>query len=48
MIAAIALLVAIPLGLLSATCLSEYAPPQVRRWLKPILELFRGYSPLML
>ncbi|NJN58993.1 MAG: phosphate ABC transporter permease subunit PstC [Leptolyngbyaceae cyanobacterium SL_5_9] len=42
MIAAIALLVAIPLGLLSAICLSEYAPPQVRRWLKPILEILAG------
>lgn len=38
----IAILVALPLGLLSAICLSEYAPPGVRRWLKPILEILAG------
>lgn len=39
---AIALLLAIPLGLLSAICLSEYAPRQLRAWLKPGLELLAG------
>lgn len=40
--ATIALLVAIPLGLMAAIYLSEYAPPGLRRWLKPALELLAG------
>ena len=39
---AIALLVAIPLGLSAAIYLSEYAPPRVRNVLKPILEVLAG------
>jgi phosphate transport system permease protein len=39
---AIALLVAIPLGLGSAIYLSEYARPRVRKTLKPALELLAG------
>jgi phosphate transport system permease protein len=38
----IALLVAVPLGLLSAIYLAEYAPPRVRRTVKPILETLAG------
>jgi len=38
----IAILVAVPLGLLSAVCLSEYAPAGLRRWLKPALEILAG------
>ncbi|TVQ45358.1 MAG: phosphate ABC transporter permease subunit PstC [Gloeocapsa sp. DLM2.Bin57] len=38
----IALLVAVPLGLLAAICLSEYAPRSWRRWLKPGLEILAG------
>ncbi|HBL14466.1 MAG TPA: phosphate ABC transporter permease subunit PstC [Cyanobacteria bacterium UBA11162] len=38
----IALLVALPLGLLAAICLSEYASTKVRRWLKPALEILAG------
>jgi len=38
----IALLVAVPLGILAAICLSEYAPRGVRAWLKPALELLAG------
>lgn len=38
----IALLVALPLGLLSAVYLSEYASPNVRRVLKPVVELLAG------
>ena len=38
----IALLVAIPLGLLAAIYLSEYAPPRVRKVIKPVLELLAG------
>jgi phosphate transport system permease protein len=38
----IAIAVALPLGLLSAICLSEYASASVRRWLKPAIELLAG------
>lgn len=38
----IALAVAVPLGLLSAVFLSAYAPPGLRRVLKPALELLAG------
>jgi phosphate transport system permease protein len=38
----IALAVAIPLGLLSAVYLSEYAPNRVRKVVKPVLELLAG------
>jgi phosphate transport system permease protein len=38
----IALVVAVPLGLLAAIYLSEFAAPLVRRWLKPALELLAG------
>jgi len=39
---AIAIAVALPLGLLAAICLSEYAPARMRRWLKPALEILAG------
>ena len=39
---AIALLVAVPLGLLSAIYLAEYATPRVRRLVKPVLEVLAG------
>ncbi|MGF1604474.1 MAG: phosphate ABC transporter permease subunit PstC [Thermosynechococcaceae cyanobacterium] len=42
MTSVIALLVALPIGLLSAVCLSEYASPKARRWLKPALEVLAG------
>lgn len=42
MISVISIMVALPLGLLSAICLSEYATPQVRRVLKPVLEVLAG------
>jgi phosphate transport system permease protein len=38
----IALVVAIPLGLLAAIYLSEYAKPGVRKVIKPVLELLAG------
>ncbi|MDZ7576813.1 MAG: phosphate ABC transporter permease subunit PstC [Candidatus Nanopelagicales bacterium] len=41
-ITAIACVVAIPLGLLSAIYLSEFAKPKVRRTIKPILEVLAG------
>ena len=40
--AAIALLVAVPLGLGAAIYLSEYAKPAVRKILKPVLEVLAG------
>ena len=39
---AIAMLVALPLGVLAAIFLSEFSPPRLRRWLKPALELLAG------
>src|SRR5690606_7847161 len=39
---AIAMVVAIPLGLSAAIYLSEYASPRARRTLKPILEILAG------
>jgi phosphate transport system permease protein len=38
----IGLLVAVPLGLLSAIYLSEYAPNRVRKMVKPVLEVLAG------
>src|SRR5688572_4449287 len=40
--AIIAMVVAIPLGLMSAIYLSQYAHPRVRAWMKPILEILAG------
>lgn len=42
LISGIALLVAVPIGLMSAIYLSEYAPRRVRNILKPALELLAG------
>ena len=42
MIAVLAMVVAVPLGLLSAIFLSEYAPPRLRAITKPILEVLAG------
>lgn len=42
MTSGIAILVALPLGLFSAICLSEYAAPGTRKVLKPILEVLAG------
>jgi phosphate transport system permease protein len=38
----IAIAVALPVGLLTAIYLSEYAPNGLRRWLKPALEILAG------
>jgi phosphate transport system permease protein len=40
--AIIAMIVAIPLGLMSAIYLTQYAHPTVRSWMKPILEILAG------
>ena len=42
LVSAIAMAVALPMGLLSAIYLSEYAKPGVRRIVKPILEILAG------
>jgi phosphate transport system permease protein len=41
-VSVIALVVAVPTGLLSAIYLSEYAPDRVRRVVKPVLEILAG------
>ena len=40
--AIIAMAVAIPLGLMSAIYLTQYATPRLRRWMKPLLEVLAG------
>ena len=40
--AIIAMIVAIPLGLMCAIYLTQYARPVTRRWMKPILEILAG------
>jgi phosphate transport system permease protein len=42
MISAIAMAVAVPLGLMIAIYLSEYAAARVRAWVKPLLEILAG------
>jgi len=40
--AVIAMAVAVPLGLMSAIYLTQYASPHARRWMKPLLEVLAG------
>ncbi len=40
--AVIAMVVAIPLGLMSAIYLTQYASPTMRQWMKPLLEILAG------
>jgi phosphate transport system permease protein len=47
-VSAIALAVAVPVGLLSAIYLSEYANPRTRRIVKPILEILAGIPSVVL
>jgi phosphate transport system permease protein len=42
LVSVIAMVVALPLGVLAAIYLSEYAPPMVRRVVKPVLEVLAG------
>ncbi len=42
LISAIAMLVAVPFGLMSAIYLAEYASSNVRAWAKPLLEILAG------
>lgn len=44
----IAMLIAAPLGLLSAIFVSEYATPRVRRIVKPVLEILAGIPSVVL
>lgn len=45
---AIAMVVAVPLGLGAAIYLAEYAHPRARRWLKPSLEVLAGIPSVVL
>jgi len=38
----VSMLVAVPLSLLTAVYLVEYAPPQIYRWTKPLIDLLAG------
>jgi phosphate transport system permease protein len=42
LVSSIAMIVALPMGLMSAIYLSEYAPSAVRRVVKPVLEILAG------
>ncbi len=42
LIALIAMLVAVPVGLMSAVYMAEYAPQSLRSWVKPALEVLAG------
>jgi len=42
MVAGIATLIGVPIGVLTAIYLSEYASPTVRSWIKPFLEILAG------
>jgi phosphate transport system permease protein len=42
LIAAIAMIVAVPVGLMAAVYMAEYAAPRVRAWAKPALEVLAG------
>lgn len=47
-VAAVAMVVATPLGLGAAIFLSEYARPRARRWLKPIIEMLASIPSVVL
>lgn len=48
LVAGIALIIAVPLGLLSAVLLADYASPRVRTLVKPILETIAGIPTIVL
>jgi phosphate transport system permease protein len=48
LVAGIAMLVAVPLGLLAAVLLAEYASPRVRNIVKPLLETIAGIPTIVL
>ena len=41
-VSVIALIVAVPIGLMSAIYLAEYASPRLRNWVKPAIEILAG------
>lgn len=43
----LALLIAVPLSILTAIFLSEYAPRKIRNFIKPIIDLLAGISPVI-
>src|SRR3954447_24431687 len=48
LVTAIAMLIAAPVGLLSAVYLAEYASPRVRNGVKPVLEVLAGVPSVVL
>jgi len=46
-VTAIAMFIAVPLSILTAIFLSEYAPKRIREWIKPIIDLLAGISPVV-
>jgi phosphate transport system permease protein len=46
-VTAIAMVIAVPLSILTAVFLSEYAPKRIREWIKPIIDLLAGISPVV-
>jgi phosphate transport system permease protein len=48
LVATIALVIAVPLGLLAAVLLAEYASPRVRNIVKPVLETIAGIPTIVL
>lgn len=46
-VTAIAILIAVPLSVLTAIFLSEYAPRRIRELIKPIIDLLAGISPVV-
>ena len=46
-VTAIAMLIAVPLSILTAIFLSEYAPKRIREFVKPIIDLLGGISPVV-
>ena len=42
LVSSVAMIVSLPMGLLSAIYLSEYADPRIRRSIKPVLEILAG------
>lgn len=46
-VTAIAMIIAVPLSILTAIYISEYAPKRVREFAKPIIDLLAGISPVV-
>jgi len=46
-VTAIAMIIAVPAGILTAIYLSEYSPKRIREFAKPIIDLLAGISPVI-